>query len=534
MKCDYVNLPDGRQVHYRRAGSGPAMILLHPSPQCSEAMVPALTAFSQVCSCFALDTPGYGLSDDIPEMQPDMGDYADSVIATADALGMDQFYLYGAATGSQVAIELGKRYPSRIKLMMLDSNGHVPDDERERLMDGYFPDVTPRRDGGHLLTYWDMCRHLFVAFPWQSDRIEDRLGIPLPPVEVTQMMLLRYLRAGTQYAKAYRPAFQTEKRSHMDGLTVPATIMRWEASIALAITDALINLGVPESMEVLHAGPTIDERFSVQVEKLRQTIADHGDATAFEPMKTTALGSGFERRYYPSGGHQIHAQILSAAQGKPIIFLHDALQSSDQMRDLAKKFANNRPAILVDLPGHGATMMAVDEPSLSLSSLTENLVPVIRAISDGPVDIVGVGLGAAIGIKLADHITVDHLRIVDPIAFTPSEQAAFAEAGLIDIAPKPDGSHLISAWAMMVDDEFFWPWFDKSPKAARSVAPNLSPSYLHEKLVRLLRVGAHYPAFASLQHGLDWPALLRSAATDIEIVSTARYPCPERLPALDA
>lgn len=532
MQCEYVTLKDGRQVHYRRAGSGPAMILLHPSPQCSEAIIPATTAFSELCECFALDTPGYGLSDDIPATDPDMGHYADSVIATADALGMDSFYLYGAATGSQVAIEIGKRYPDRIKLMMLDSNGHVSDAERERVLDGYFPDVAPRRDGGHLLTYWDMCRHLFVTFPWQSDRVEDRLGIPLPPVEVTQTMLLRYLRAGTCYQKAYRPAFETEQRAHMDGLDVPSTMMRWEGSIALAITDALIDLGVPDCMQVLHAGPTLEERFSVQVAALKSAIAEYGDTGLLRPQNNSMASGTFERRYFQVGDHQLHGQVNLAGQGTPAIFLHDALQSSDQMMEHAAPYAGNRPIMLLDLPGHGASQNADGNTRSSIVSLANCIAPAISEFTDGPVDIVGAGMGGAVGAELANHVAINQLKLIDPIPFTSAEKEAFAEQGLADISPKSDGSHLVSAWAMVVDNEFFWPWFDKSPAAARSHNVNLSPEYLHQKVASLFRVGSLYRDIALLEAGLDWAALLNSLEVPVDIICTERNPCPERVEAL--
>ncbi len=51
-----------RQQHYRRCGSGPAVVLLHESPRSSVALLP-LIELGDGLTIFALDTPGYGGSD---------------------------------------------------------------------------------------------------------------------------------------------------------------------------------------------------------------------------------------------------------------------------------------------------------------------------------------------------------------------------------------------------------------------------------------------------------------------------------------
>ncbi|MEO0441138.1 MAG: alpha/beta hydrolase [Pseudomonadota bacterium] len=529
MQRRYVTLSDGRQVHYRHAGEGPAMLLLHPSPQCSEAIIPALMALSEVCECHALDTPGYGLSDDIPEARPDMGHYADSVIATADALGMEQFYLYGAATGSQVAIELGKRYPERVKMIMLDTNGHVSDEDRERVLDGYFPDVTPRRDGGHLMTYWDMSRHLFVSFPWQSDRVEDRLSIPLPPVEFIQTMFLRYLRAGTGYAKAYRPAFETEKRAHMDGLDVPTTMMRWEGSIALAITDALIAEGVPDCLEVLHAGPALENRFQVQVEALRKGIATHGDTPPLQPQQNRLAPDALERCYFASGASQIHAQVNRRGSGRPLVLIHDLLASSDQIRSRAEPHIGHRPVMLIDLPGHGASAPDPETPALTLDSLAESIAPAITAFTGSEVDIEGTGLGGAIAAMLAKLVPVQNVHLVDPVPFTNAERTELEGAAIPDLGPRMDGSHLTAAWAMVIDSEYYWPWFNTTPAGMRTSDPCLDPEWLHLRVSDILRTGAGFADLVRLGMNVDWQQELDRLERPAEVIASDRHPCPDRL-----
>ena len=57
IKRDFITVNNGQQLHYRRSGNGLPLIMLHPSPQCSETLIPAMEIFSANYDCLALDTP---------------------------------------------------------------------------------------------------------------------------------------------------------------------------------------------------------------------------------------------------------------------------------------------------------------------------------------------------------------------------------------------------------------------------------------------------------------------------------------------
>ncbi|MGA1498552.1 MAG: alpha/beta fold hydrolase, partial [Steroidobacteraceae bacterium] len=103
---EFISLPQSRfgprQVHVRRAGRGPAVLLLHQSPLSSRAVLPLLGRLSAAHNCIAPDTPGYGLSDPLPA-GVDMEGLAAAVIELADTLGLEQFALYGFHTGAMIA-----------------------------------------------------------------------------------------------------------------------------------------------------------------------------------------------------------------------------------------------------------------------------------------------------------------------------------------------------------------------------------------------------------------------------------------------
>ena len=84
----FVRIGD-REVHYRRAGQGPPFVLLHVSPQSSAFVLPAMMPLADRHTLIALDTPGYGESDPLRNSAPAMADYADALIETLAALGLD-------------------------------------------------------------------------------------------------------------------------------------------------------------------------------------------------------------------------------------------------------------------------------------------------------------------------------------------------------------------------------------------------------------------------------------------------------------
>lgn len=66
---------NGRAVHYRRAGSGPPIVLVHASPQSSLSLTPLIKFLAPRFTVFAFDTPGFGFSDPLPKKNPNDGKF---------------------------------------------------------------------------------------------------------------------------------------------------------------------------------------------------------------------------------------------------------------------------------------------------------------------------------------------------------------------------------------------------------------------------------------------------------------------------
>lgn len=121
----FVDISHGRRFRLRRAGTGPALVMLHGMPQTHcmwHKIAPALAAdHSIICP----DLTGYGQTTK-PPATPDHAPYAkramaQDIIDLLDHLGIADFALIGHDRGARVAHRLALDHPARVRtLTMLD------------------------------------------------------------------------------------------------------------------------------------------------------------------------------------------------------------------------------------------------------------------------------------------------------------------------------------------------------------------------------------------------------------------------------
>jgi pimeloyl-ACP methyl ester carboxylesterase len=252
----------GAQLHYRELGEGSPVILLHASPLSSEFMLGQIQALASAgYRAIALDTPGYGQSDPLPEPPQSLADYARAFLAGIDALGLRSFGLYGTATGAQLALAIARMAPERITRLVLDNCGLFTEEQVAEWEPLYFPDLSPRADGAHMMKVWEIARRQFLSFPWFSDAAEHQLNRPPALLSVVQSMANHFLIATPSYDAAYRLAFHAENANSFNGLTVSTIFIDWEGSIVRKEARALIAEGLPDCVTVVTAGPSTGERF---------------------------------------------------------------------------------------------------------------------------------------------------------------------------------------------------------------------------------------------------------------------------------
>lgn len=103
---------DGVELHYREAGEGRPLVLLHPGPGTDGAMFfPWLDPLAQTHRLLALDLPDNGRSGDSPPGRRSLAGYAAAVRAFAEALALEDYLLLGHSFGSFVALTHAVEHP---------------------------------------------------------------------------------------------------------------------------------------------------------------------------------------------------------------------------------------------------------------------------------------------------------------------------------------------------------------------------------------------------------------------------------------
>lgn len=141
----------GRRVHYRRAGHGPALALLHASPRSSTELRINQEIFATRFTTLAFDTPGFGLSDRLPIVQPETEDFADALAETLDALGVERTAVYGRHTGASIAVEFAAWHPARCAMALTNGFPIYSQSQAQDRLARYLAPIVPSFEGGHLL-----------------------------------------------------------------------------------------------------------------------------------------------------------------------------------------------------------------------------------------------------------------------------------------------------------------------------------------------------------------------------------------------
>lgn len=113
-------LANGVRLHYRIAGSGPAILLLHGWPQTGREWDRIVPALAEIGTVIVPDLRGSGLSDK-PETGYDKVTLAKDVDALVAALGFERYAVVGHDIGAMVAYPVAAQFRRRVtKLAFLD------------------------------------------------------------------------------------------------------------------------------------------------------------------------------------------------------------------------------------------------------------------------------------------------------------------------------------------------------------------------------------------------------------------------------
>jgi pimeloyl-ACP methyl ester carboxylesterase len=123
---EFVDL-DGMRVHYRRAGHGQPLLLLHGSGWSLHIFDPVVALLMDRFDVIRLDLPGFGITGPRPDRDYSIGAYVSFLDRFADAMALDRFLIAGHSFGGQIAWTYARAHPDRLTGMVLMNSTGYPD-----------------------------------------------------------------------------------------------------------------------------------------------------------------------------------------------------------------------------------------------------------------------------------------------------------------------------------------------------------------------------------------------------------------------
>jgi len=494
-----------RQVHYRRGGHGPVVLLLHQSPQSSREMEPLIAAWGSTFTLIAPDSPGYGFSDPLqqaglPVQSASIDDFATATLEFAAALGLERFGIYGFHTGASIGVALAHRFPARVSAVAANGLVVLTEEERVAILRDYIPPFLPRWDGGHLAWLWGRMREQTIFFPWHDRRAATRMSFDVPAPAQLQQGLQEFLAAGTHYHVAYGAAFTDRAELRLPTLNVPLLIT---AGARDPLAGHLGRIGARSA--TLRIAPAADASAALG-QSFAHLAGYPGDAVSASAAPTR-VGSNAPpaggSEYLGAPGRQVRVVRTPGRTADPrrtVMLLHAPGRSAESLRLLASTLADHADVLAVDLPGHGAsdplpTAAAGGALAGTVAQLAAALTP---SVAEAGITLIAVGSSAPVAIELARALACfTRVVLLQPPAWSAADADDWRRHGLPDLTPVWAGGHLLEAWHLVRDSRLFSPWFRRESAGIRPGEPDLDDELIQREVRDLLRANGTWQALLS-------------------------------------
>ena len=478
-----------RNVHLRHAGSGPALVSLHQSPQNSRMWLDMIGRFADRYTVIAPDTPGFGYSDALDVAEPSIADLATAMVEVLDVLEIRRFAVFGMHTGGLVAAQVAAAYPDRVSALVVDGYAAFTPEESAIYGDRYLPPFVPAWDGSHLRWLWSRMREQKYFFPWYDDRAQAAMAIDPHTTGSTHEAVMDVLQVGDAYRAGYGAAFRHVEHAFLATIVAPSLLVYRRGDPLLAHMPRLS--GLPDNVQVL-----VEEGGIPGMHVRMDALFADALASEVPVVLATSVGDGGSDSNEP-GVSPCSRHIVACAVGDIGVSVRPGAGSlrlvlhAPGQRPLATSDLGHDTAAIIapDLPGHGASCEVT--ASLGVETMVSAILAALeRADRSLPITIESHGAAAgyvpALATKLGTRLQAIELH--RPWLLN-ADEAETLLAQLPDPSLRRAGGHLDEAWQWERERHLLWPWLQPSAAARRLVAA-ARPDQVNDNVVELLQLGA--------------------------------------------
>jgi haloalkane dehalogenase len=213
-----------------------------------------------------------------------------------------------------------------------------------------------------------------------------------------------------------------------------------------------------------------------------------------------------ERRFIDIGARRVHYRVCGS--GPPVLLVHQSPRSSAEYARLMREWGRHFTLIAPDSPGFGqSTPLALDQPEVE--DFADAAVSVLDALGIAQAGAYGYHSGAITLVTAAKR----HPHRFSALAangyavWNDADRTILDERYLPPLIPTAYGEHLVWLWNRILEQTWFFPWYD-ARDAARLTFATDDPAAIQPIVLEMLESGDHYRRGygAMLRANRDLPA----------------------------
>ncbi len=264
----FIDVAEG-QIHTRMAGEdngGVPLVMIYASPYSAKMIEPLIAAVGTSRWAIGLDPLGQGDSSPPAVDSPDIAYFADSVVRAMDALGVDQFDLYGVHTGVHIGAEAAVLHSQRVRKLVFEAPGLETNWAfREEYAAHVEEEVPLDHWGTQFLTAFNITKDLYLFWPYYRYEADNVRTKGLPSAQELHDRTVELAKSLATYRHAYVAALRNDLPARYPQITCPVMVTAPPGDPNAA--------ALPKVAELLQSGTVVPYPESGAPEEFAATMA---------------------------------------------------------------------------------------------------------------------------------------------------------------------------------------------------------------------------------------------------------------------